>query len=663
VRSVKLTSPRLTRRTANGILAMLVVGIAAVAGFSVGPPKQAAAEPRTALVTRGVVQSTVSATGNVSVPENLPVSFRSGGRLIALDVVLGQHVTQGQRLAQIDDADAQSSLTTAKANLASANGKLAQTMNSLSPEERMQSDVAATQGQNALASAQKMRDDAKAVAAQDAITNQLAVNQAQNQLARDQQQLLTDQQKLSSDQSQYAADQAAQSQAQSQVDSDQAEVTRLQQQQYSDGCSSGGGSGSNTGGTSGGGTSGGGSTGGSSNSSQCANDSFQLQQAQARLSQDQSKLSDAKQAANSDQSKVDQDQQKVTTDQQSILKDQDAVTKALNDQQTAIIKDQQSVDQAENSVTTAQGSLSSTIAANAVKAQPPKVGDLAAAQATVASAQAAADSAQRTVDDTVLTAPVDGTVSAISNQVGEFVGGGGGGGSSSSSASIAGSSAGTTGTGGGGGSTTSSSTGSSSSGSGGLITLTGLDQLQVKAGFSETDAAKLQIGQPATITLDALPDKNLAAHVAAIDTTSSVVSNVVTYPVTFTLDRSAEGAKPGMTASTSVVTGQRDGVLHIPSAAIRGQGRTGTVMVMNGQQQTPVPVLTGLKGDDSTEITSGLQEGQRVVVSSGTTAASGATTGFRGGGGIGGGGIGGGGIGGGGLGGGRAGGGGGGRGG
>jgi hypothetical protein len=118
--------------------------------------------------------------------------------------------------------------------------------------------------------------------------------------------------------------------------------------------------------------------------------------------------------------------------------------------------------------------------------------------------------------------------------------------------------------------------------------------------------------------------------------------------VTFTLDRTADGAKPGMTASTSVVTGQRDGVLHGPSAAVRGQGRTGTVMVMNGQQQTPAPVLTGLKGDDSTEITSGLQEGQRVVVSSGTgTSSSGATTGR--GGGIGGGGIGGGGIGGGGI--------------
>jgi hypothetical protein len=59
---------------------------------------------------------------------------------------------------------------------------------------------------------------------------------------------------------------------------------------------------------------------------------------------------------------------------------------------------------------------------------------------------------------------------------------------------------------------------------------------------------------------------------------------------------------------------------------VRGTGTTGTVTVMQGKQQTSVPVGIGLRGDTDVEITSGLREGQSVVTST-STAGAGATTG------------------------------------
>ena len=139
--------------------------------------------------------------------------------------------------------------------------------------------------------------------------------------------------------------------------------------------------------------------------------------------------------------------------------------------------------------------------------------------------------ARDSLADYVLKAPSAGTVAAVNGQVGDYASGGGGGSTSSSS----------------------SSTSTSTSSSSGFISLTNLSNLQVKAGFGETDAAKLRLGQPATVTLAALSNMKLAAHVISIDTNSTTVNNVVTYYVTFELDNAASNVKPGMTELISAL--------------------------------------------------------------------------------------------------------------
>jgi macrolide-specific efflux system membrane fusion protein len=196
------------------------------------------------------------------------------------------------------------------------------------------------------------------------------------------------------------------------------------------------------------------------------------------------------------------------------------------------------------------------------------------------------------------------------------------------------------------GASTSGSTSSSSSSA--FVTLVNLQGLDVTASFSESDAAKIQLGQAGTVTVSALPGKQLAAHVVAIDTSGTSSSGVVTYTVTLAIDRTVAGLKPGMSANASVTTGERDNVLNVPNAAVTGSGSNATVKVLKNGVQTTTSVVAGLKGDSSTEIVSGLTAGQQVVTSSGVvaTAGAGAVTGATrpgGAAGIGGGGLGGGG--------------------
>src|SRR2546421_4900935 len=356
--------------------------------------------------------------------------------------------------------------------------------------------------------------------------------------------------------------------------------------------------------------------------------------AETQLQADQAQLQ-------ADQAQSPVDQQKVNSDSQAVNKDQSALTSAQTAQTQGLARDEQALHSTQSALTAAQNSEQATLAGNALKAAPPLPGDLAADQAAIASAQTALTAAQLAEDGTVLTAPTAGTIASVNGQVGQTAAGGG---SSASSASSA--SSGSGGTSGGGASSRGSSAGSTSQA---LVTLIDLDALQVKAGFSETDVARVAVGQPATVSFPALPNEQAAAHVVAIDATSTVVSNVVTYNVTMALDNLTPLVKPGMSANVSAVVAKADNVLHVPTAAVRGSGATATVTLINSGKQTPVVVTVGVRGDDSTEVTSGLGASDQVLVSTGqlSTSTGGATV--RGVGGLGGGGLGGGGLGGGGL--------------
>jgi multidrug efflux pump subunit AcrA (membrane-fusion protein) len=265
---------------------------------------------------------------------------------------------------------------------------------------------------------------------------------------------------------------------------------------------------------------------------------------------------------------------------------------------TTTLKNTQSIHNAENQVASAQLQQRTTVAGNAVKTAPPKAGDLASAKAAVLQARIQLAQARKALAETTLRAPIAGAVATIDGSVGDTVSGG----SSSASASTASSAA-----------SANSSSGSSSS-STSLVTITGRDKLQVVAGFSEGDSASIAVGAAATATISALPGVSLPAKVVAIDSTATTVSNVVTYNVTFALLGTSAKLKPGMTADIEVVTAERDNALHVPTTAVTGSGANAQVTVLRSGKQVVTPVVAGLKGDDATEITSGLAAGDTVVL-------------------------------------------------
>lgn len=330
-------------------------------------------------------------------------------------------------------------------------------------------------------------------------------------------------------------------------------------------------------------------------------DAEQLIQDRQTVEQDERDLADAKNALRLGQ----------IEDQKRVNDAEDQINRALDDQKKGDLADAQAVASARNDVDAAEAEVAQQVAAKGVQEERPKsTFELAASQAEVDAKQAVLDDAQRQLDDTTLVAPTDGTVAVIGGRIGEEVPGGGSnrGGFDASALSRP---------------PNAQAPGSVSSRAGGFVTLTDLGTNEVKARFSEADTAKIKPGQAAKVEFESL-GQQLTARVIRIDAIETVVANVVTYTVTLLLDKKLEEIKPGMTGNVDVIISQKQNVLRLPVTAINPRNGRATVQVVkpDGTQETR-HVSTGLKGDDDIEITSGLDAGDKVVVTPGGGGAGG----------------------------------------
>lgn len=311
-----------------------------------------------------------------------------------------------------------------------------------------------------------------------------------------------------------------------------------------------------------------------------------------------------------------------------------AVTAARRTRTQVLTKDQEAVTRAEQQLASAQLGLQEARNKAATDAQGPSDSEVAQALSDLHSARAAVEDARETVRNTTLRAPQDGTVLSVSASEGESVGSGSstGSGSSSAGSSSGGSSSGSGGSGGSGSASGSSASGSSSSGSSsgssasgssstGLIVLADLTRLEVTASIAEADVTDLEKGQEAQITLSA-SGTTVSGTVTAVALQGTTSGNVVQYPVTVQLDEAPKGVRLGASARITITTGSADDVLSVPSSAVTTNGRRSTVTVLRGTVRSVVQVETGLKGNSTTEITSGLSEGDTVVLSSGSDSSS-----------------------------------------
>ncbi len=302
------------------------------------------------------------------------------------------------------------------------------------------------------------------------------------------------------------------------------------------------------------------------------------------------------------------------------------VTTAKNNRTTMLAKDDDAISSAKSAITGAENNYELQKLVAAENADSPKSADLAKAKASVADAEASVEDAQQALDDTTIVAPYDGTVLTVSGAVGDTVSSSG---SSGSTGSSAGSSTGSSGASGASGATGSSSSGSSSgstsSGTGSssaFVTMADLGQLEVTASIAEADAADVKVGQEARVTLSAT-NTAVSGTVSGVSVSGTTSSNVVTYPVTVTLDDVTDGVKLGASVSVSLTTGTAENALVVPTSAVTTLGNRHTVTVVENGVERTVPVETGLEGDSGVQITSGLSAGQTVVLGSTSSSSSG----------------------------------------
>jgi hypothetical protein len=139
--------------------------------------------------------------------------------------------------------------------------------------------------------------------------------------------------------------------------------------------------------------------------------------------------------------------------------------------------------------------------------------------------------------------------------------------------------------------------------------------------------AKVKAGMPAQVTFEALPDQRLQGRVVGVGLAGTATQGVVTYPISISVQTS-EPLPSGLTATASIVTSQRDDVLEVPNRAVRTQGRNRIVEVITGETKNGQPVREtrqvqiGISNEQVSEVLAGLNEGDRVVIPTTTTAAA-----------------------------------------
>ncbi len=141
--------------------------------------------------------------------------------------------------------------------------------------------------------------------------------------------------------------------------------------------------------------------------------------------------------------------------------------------------------------------------------------------------------------------------------------------------------------------------------------------LYVDLAIDETDVVKVQVGQKVELNFDALPDAGITGTVLRISETPTIAGQLVSYPVRVALAPTDQPVRIGMSATATVVIDELKDALIMPNRFIRIDRTTqdAFVTIQNQSGQfTEIPVQLGLRNELQSQITGGLQVGQRVVL-------------------------------------------------
>jgi len=144
-----------------------------------------------------------------------------------------------------------------------------------------------------------------------------------------------------------------------------------------------------------------------------------------------------------------------------------------------------------------------------------------------------------------------------------------------------------------------------------FVSLADVAGMQVAADFPEADAGHLTVGLSASVTLANRPGEEFAARVVRVSPVGVADGNMVRYGAVLAFEEVPAELLVGQSAGVRVKTSEVTGVLRVPTTAVRAGG-TVVVRTAAGDQSRPVEV--GVRGDQYTEIKSGLIEGDEIVI-------------------------------------------------
>jgi RND family efflux transporter, MFP subunit len=146
------------------------------------------------------------------------------------------------------------------------------------------------------------------------------------------------------------------------------------------------------------------------------------------------------------------------------------------------------------------------------------------------------------------------------------------------------------------------------------ICLIDTSEIEMNGIIDEIDISNVRLGQEAGIILDALPDKEVKGKVTFISQAGTVRAGVVSYKTTITLENPDSELRDSMSAMADIIIDRHENVLLLPNRAIQGTRGNYYVEVAVGEQTEQRQVTLGLSDGMSTEVLSGLEEGDTVVL-------------------------------------------------
>lgn len=224
------------------------------------------------------------------------------------------------------------------------------------------------------------------------------------------------------------------------------------------------------------------------------------------------------------------------------------------------------ISSAQSGITTARSELESAQRSLALKQAGSTSYDIAYERAQVESAQAA-------LARTVITAPFSGTISRVDVSVGEII-----------------------------------------SPNTPEISMLSRGVFQIESYVPEVNIANIEVGDRASVTLDAYGAETFSAVIAAIDPAETIKDGVSTYKTTLQFTTEDPRIRSGMTANITITTEQKSGVLVIPQGAIVRRSGNTYVHILSDKETTERQVTTGATALGRVEILSGVEAGEVVVL-------------------------------------------------